>query len=107
VPVIPITSREIECTHSRSYSECLHLPSDQTSQHRAPLLRPLYGPIISRKSLVHSFPSISLGPVAYRMHEFDEDILLRPQPGVTQRHRFIIRSTNTYIKNKSTFLLSE
>jgi hypothetical protein len=85
---ISITPRRIERTQSRSYSERLYLPSDQTTHHCAPRLRPLYGPIIPRKSLDHSFPSISPSPTAYPMYEFDEDILPRPQPSVPQKHCF-------------------
>ncbi len=95
-PAISITPRRIERQYNRGYSERLYLPSDQTFHPRTPLLRPLCGPIISRKSFNHSVPSNSPGPAAYPIYEFDEDILPRPQPGVTQKHRFSSDRTITH-----------
>lgn len=72
--------------------------------HRqSPLLRPLYGPIISRKTLDHSFPSTSPGPAAYPMYEFDEDILPRPHPGFTQKHRFSSDKNTTALRTNPPF----
>jgi len=88
IPAISITPRRNERVNGRRYSERLYLPSDRTSHHRAPILRPLYGPIISRKSSDHKFSTISPGPAAYPTYEFDEDILPRSQPGITQKHRY-------------------
>lgn len=81
MPVISITPRRIERKRDRGYSDRLYLPSDQSLHHRTPLLKPLYGPTISRKRL-------DPNPAAYPMFEFNEDILPRPQPGITQKHRF-------------------
>jgi hypothetical protein len=89
VPAISITPRRTERKQEYSYSGQFYLPTDLMIHHRqTPLFRPLYGPILSRKSLDHNFSSISPGPAAYPMYEFDEDILPRPQPGITQKHRF-------------------
>jgi hypothetical protein len=88
MPAISITPRRTERKHKYVHSGCFYFPSNLIHHRRAPLLRPLYGPIISRKSLDNNFPSISPGPAAYPMYEFDEDILPRPQPGFTQKHRF-------------------
>ncbi|CAF3618698.1 unnamed protein product [Rotaria sp. Silwood1] len=88
IPAISITPRRIEHKTKHNYSGQFYFPSRSAYHHRAPLIRPLYGPIISRKSLHNKFLSISPGPAAYPIYEFDEDILPRLQPGFTQKHRF-------------------
>ena len=79
MPAISITPRRIERMQTRGYSQHFYLPSDRTIHS--------HGPTISRKSLDHNLSLNSPGPAAYPMYEFDEDILPRPQPGVTQKHR--------------------
>ncbi|CAF1505638.1 unnamed protein product, partial [Rotaria sordida] len=55
---------------------------------RDPLIRSLYGQIISRKPLHNKSLPVSPGPATYPMYESDKDILSRPQFGFTQKHRF-------------------
>ena len=83
-----MTPRRIELTHGRDYSARSYVPSNRTSHSCIPRLRPPCGPTISRKSFTQSLSFNSPGPAAYPMYEFDEDILPRPQPGATQKHRF-------------------
>ena len=88
VPSISMTPRRTEHINANGSSRRIYFPQKATDHFQTPLLRPLYCSIISRKSLDHRFRSISPGPTAYPMYEFDEDILPRPQPGFTQKHRF-------------------
>jgi hypothetical protein len=102
MPAISITPRRIERMQGRGYSQHLYPPSDRTIHSGAPLLRPLYGPIISRKSLDHK-SSNSPGPAAYPMYKFDEDILPRSQSGITQKHRFSSNRTLSTLQTNPPF----
>lgn len=95
IPAISMTPRRIERGQSRGYSQRLYLPLDQTLHQRTPLFRPLYGPTISRKSFDPKHSSVSPGPATYPMYEFDEDILPRPQVGITQKHRLKTQTLQT------------
>ncbi|CAF1295518.1 unnamed protein product [Rotaria sordida] len=106
MPVISITPRRIEYKNKNNYSRQFYLPSESIYHRRAPLIRPLYGPIISRKSLHNKSLSISPGPAAYPMYEFDEDILPRPQPGFTQKHRFSSDRTKFTLSTNPPFYYS-
>ena len=80
MPFISIAPRRLERIRDQGYSTRFYAPSNETSHPS--------GPTISRKLFVQNLSSNSPGPAAYPMYEFDEDILPRPQPGVTQKHRF-------------------
>ncbi|UJR09369.1 hypothetical protein I4U23_013613 [Adineta vaga] len=87
VPTISITPRRTKHEHSRGYYGRFYSPSNLFDHRGAPLLRPLNRLDPSRNSLDKNSSSISPGPATYPMYEYDEDILPRPQPGFTQKHR--------------------
>ncbi|CAF4241430.1 unnamed protein product, partial [Rotaria sordida] len=62
MPAISITPRRIEYKNKSNYSGRFYLPSESIYHRRAPLIRSLYGQIISRKPLHNKSRSISPGP---------------------------------------------
>ncbi|CAF4345006.1 unnamed protein product, partial [Rotaria sordida] len=88
MPAIFITPHRIEYKNKSNYSGRFYLPSESIYHRRDPLIRSLYGQIISRKPLHNKSLPVSPGPAAYPMYESDKDILSRPQFGFTQKHRF-------------------
>ncbi|CAF2609919.1 unnamed protein product [Rotaria sp. Silwood2] len=104
---ISITPRRIEHKNKYNYSGQFYFPSQSIYHRRAPLIRPLYGPIISRKLIHDKFLSISPGPAAYPMYEFDEDILPRSQPGFAQKHRFSSDGKKTTSRTYPPFYYSD
>lgn len=82
MPAISITPRRINHIQQRNYSGRFYYSSQSNSHYRAPLLRPLYGPKISRKPLQKKSFSISPGSTAYLI---DKKITRRSQPGITQK----------------------
>ncbi|CAF2066681.1 unnamed protein product [Rotaria magnacalcarata] len=87
MPAISIIPRRTEHKQEYVYSGRLYFPSESKYHRRAPLLRPLYGPVVSWKTK----QLISPGPAAYPIYEFDHNdhVLLRTKPGFTQKHRFL------------------
>ena len=81
MPFISMTPRRAEPRGQRNSPVGFLLLSEPAQHCQTPLLRP------SRGSDPAHAPSFSPGPAAYPMFEFDEDILPRPQPGFTQKHR--------------------
>ncbi|CAF0985159.1 unnamed protein product [Adineta ricciae] len=88
MPAISITPRRTKHEQSRNYAGCFYTPTNMLDHCRASLLRPSYRPSTARKSLNHHSSSSSPGPATYPIYDDDEDILPRPQPGFTQKHRF-------------------
>ncbi|CAF3814103.1 unnamed protein product, partial [Rotaria sordida] len=88
MPPISITPRRIEYKNKSNYSGRFYLPSESIYHRQDPLIRSLYGQIISRKPLHNKSLPVSPGPATYPMYESDKDILSRPQFGFTQKHRF-------------------
>lgn len=84
MPFISVTPRRTKPDRQRDSLGDFRLLSEPSRHCQTPLLRPSHGPTISRGSRCLS---VSPGPAAYPMFEFDEDILPRPQHGFTQKHR--------------------
>ena len=84
MPFISVTPRRTKPDRQRDSLGGFSLLSEPSRHCQTPLLRPSHGSTVARGS---RSLSISPGPAAYPMFEFDEDILPRPQHGVTQKHR--------------------
>ncbi|CAF1005238.1 unnamed protein product [Adineta steineri] len=107
MPTISITPRRIKHEYQSNYSRRFYTSSNLISHRQTPLLRPLYGPAVSRKPLDQNFSSISPGPAAYPMYEYDEDVLPRPQPGFTQKHRFVSNRDRSTVHTSPPFYYSD
>lgn len=80
-----------------NHSRQLYLTFKSKSHCQGPLLRPLYGPKVSRKQIQSKLP----GPTTYPV--FHQDKIRQSRPGFTQKHRFLFDQQLAKLKTNPPF----